>query len=87
MTELDLRHSLIPDELIEDLLKTMPAHQGPDLAEDRDLPKYDYVEFMEKITCSGIDGASDERAIEPSTHDIVGTESWANGNGLKIGAH
>lgn len=48
VTELDLRHSLIPDELIEDLVKTMPEHSGPDLQEDRDLPKYDYVTFMQK---------------------------------------
>ena len=87
VTELDLRHSLIPDELIEDLLKTMPAHQGPDLPEDKDLPKYDYVEFMEKITCGGTDGANDERDTAPSPHDIVGKESWVNGNGLKIGVH
>lgn len=49
MTELDLRHSLIPDDLIDDLVKTMPQHKGPDLAEDRDLPKYDYVSFMDKL--------------------------------------
>ncbi|KAJ9628571.1 alpha-actinin [Taxawa tesnikishii (nom. ined.)] len=48
VTELDLRHSLIPDELIEDLVKSMPEHRGPDLQEDRDLPKYDYISFMEK---------------------------------------
>ncbi|KAI9875746.1 MAG: hypothetical protein M1830_008056 [Pleopsidium flavum] len=52
VTELDLRHSLIPDELIEDLLHTMPKHRGPDLQQDRDLPKYDYVGFMDKITQS-----------------------------------
>lgn len=46
---MDLRHSLIPDELIEDLLKTMPEHRGPDLQEDRDLPKYDYVIFMQRL--------------------------------------
>ena len=28
----------------------MPPHKGPDLLEDRDLPKYDYVTFMEKMT-------------------------------------
>ena len=50
MTELDLRHSLIPDELIDDLLASMPSHKGPDLQEDRHLPKYDYVSFMEKMT-------------------------------------
>lgn len=49
MTELDLRHSLIPDELIEDLVKTMPQHKGPDLQEDRDVAKYDYVTFMNKL--------------------------------------
>lgn len=43
---MDLRHSLIPDELIEDLVKSMPSHKGPDLQEDRDLPKYDYISFM-----------------------------------------
>lgn len=27
----------------------MPKHEGPDLLEDRDLPKYDYITFMEKM--------------------------------------
>lgn len=27
----------------------MPQHDGPDLMEDRDLPKYDYISFMEKL--------------------------------------
>lgn len=49
VTELDLRHSLIPDEVIEHLVKTMPAHDGPDLLEDRELAKYDYISFMEKM--------------------------------------
>ncbi|KZZ89064.1 Calponin-domain containing protein [Ascosphaera apis ARSEF 7405] len=49
VTELDLRHSLIPDDLIENLLETMPEHVGPDLAEDRDLPKYDYITFMRNM--------------------------------------
>ncbi|KAF2159816.1 hypothetical protein M409DRAFT_29628 [Zasmidium cellare ATCC 36951] len=48
VTELDLTHSLIPDEVVEQLVQTMPAHKGPDLQEDRDLPKYDYVTFMER---------------------------------------
>ncbi|OCK82699.1 alpha-actinin-2 [Lepidopterella palustris CBS 459.81] len=47
VTELDLRHSLVPDEIIEDLVKTMPEHKGPDLQEDRDLPKFDYITYME----------------------------------------
>ncbi|KAI9929933.1 hypothetical protein AWENTII_003616 [Aspergillus wentii] len=49
VTELDLRHSLIPDEVIEHLVSTMPAHEGFDAKEDRDLPKYDYISFMEKM--------------------------------------
>lgn len=49
VTELDLRHSLIPDEVIEHLVKTMPTHDGPDLLEDRELAKYDYISFMEKM--------------------------------------
>lgn len=58
VTELDLRHSLIPDDLVEDLLASMPAHKGPDLQEDRHLPKYDYVSFMSKMISA--DGAVDE---------------------------
>jgi hypothetical protein len=46
---MDLRHSLIPDELIEDLLHSMPKHSGPDLEADRHLPKYDYISFMERM--------------------------------------
>ncbi|KAJ5908110.1 hypothetical protein N7495_000792 [Penicillium taxi] len=49
VTELDLRHSLIPDEVIEHLVKTMPPHEGPDLLEDRELAKFDYISFMEKM--------------------------------------
>ncbi|KAF2086814.1 alpha-actin-like proteinin [Saccharata proteae CBS 121410] len=49
VTELDLRHSLVPDEIIDDLIKTMPEHKGPDLQEDRKLAKYDYVTFMENF--------------------------------------
>ncbi|KAF7716236.1 Alpha-actinin-like protein [Penicillium ucsense] len=49
VTELDLRHSLIPDEVIEHLVKTMPPHEGPDLLEDRDLPKFDYISFMNRM--------------------------------------
>lgn len=47
VTEMDLRHSLIPDELIEDLLTSMPEHTGPDMEMDRDTPKYDYISFMQ----------------------------------------
>lgn len=56
VTELDLRHSLIPDALLEDLLSSMPEHKGPDLQEDRNLPKYDYISFMEKMTLRDEEG-------------------------------
>ncbi|KAK5149157.1 hypothetical protein LTR04_007406 [Oleoguttula sp. CCFEE 6159] len=49
VTELDLRLSLIPDDLIEDLVKSMPEHQGPDLQEARDQRKYDYISFMDSF--------------------------------------
>ena len=55
MTELDLRHSLIPDELIDDLVKSMPEHDGANVSdeddehEDRKQPKYDYIDFMSKF--------------------------------------
>ncbi|KAF2114797.1 alpha-actin-like proteinin [Lophiotrema nucula] len=48
VTELDLRHSLVPDEIIEDLVKSMPEHKGPDLQEDRNIPKFDYISYMER---------------------------------------
>lgn len=48
VTELDLTHSLIPDEIVNDLIQSMPQHRGPDLQQDRAVPKYDYVEFMSK---------------------------------------
>ncbi|KAF2736899.1 alpha-actin-like proteinin [Polyplosphaeria fusca] len=48
VTELDLRHSLVPDEIIEDLIKSMPDHKGPDMQEDRNMSKYDYISYMER---------------------------------------
>jgi Ca2+-binding EF-hand superfamily protein len=49
VTELDLTHSLIPDEIVQQLMDSMPQHRGPDLQQDRDLPKYDYRKFMERF--------------------------------------
>lgn len=48
---MDLRHSLISDELIEDLAKTMPMANTRDggFEEDRELPKYDYISFMQQL--------------------------------------
>jgi len=53
VTELDLTHSLIPDEIVQKLMESMPAHRGLDLQEDRAMPKYDYVRFMEKFVGGG----------------------------------
>jgi Ca2+-binding EF-hand superfamily protein len=53
VTELDLTHSLIPEEIVQQLMASMPPHRGPDLKEDRDLPKYDYVQFMERYLGGG----------------------------------
>jgi uncharacterized protein YehS (DUF1456 family) len=27
----------------------MPEHKGPDMSEDRGMPQYDYISFMEKL--------------------------------------
>eukprot|EP00136_Aspergillus_niger_P001387 XP_001390338.2 alpha-actinin, sarcomeric (f-actin cross linking protein) [Aspergillus niger CBS 513.88] len=66
VTELDLRHSLIPDEVIEHLVQTMPPHNGPDLQEDRDLPKYDYISFMEKMIEHNNSNNNDSLNARPS---------------------
>ena len=34
----------------------MPEHQGPDMQEDRDLPKFDYITYMQRYM--GIDRAN-----------------------------
>ncbi|KAI6826995.1 alpha-actinin-2 [Hortaea werneckii] len=59
VTELDLSHSLIPDEIVQKLVDSMPTHRGPDLQQDRELPKYDYVRFMEKFI--GGDGSPERQ--------------------------
>lgn len=45
VTEMDLRHSLVPDEAIEKLVEIMPRHQGG----DRGAIQYDYISFMENL--------------------------------------
>jgi hypothetical protein len=56
---MDLRHSLVPDEIIEDLLSTMPEHKGPDMQEDRNVPKFDYITYMERY----MGGAKPENGV------------------------
>ncbi|KAL2155947.1 hypothetical protein VTH82DRAFT_689 [Thermothelomyces myriococcoides] len=49
VTEMDLRHSLVPDDVIEKLVEIMPVHNGPDMQADRGQPQYDYIAFMDKM--------------------------------------
>ncbi|KAH9221134.1 calponin homology domain-containing protein [Leptodontidium sp. 2 PMI_412] len=49
VTEMDLRHSLVPDDVIEKLTQFVPLHKGPDLQEDRGMPQYDYISFMDGL--------------------------------------
>ena len=52
VTEIDLRHSLIPEELIAELVKTMPQHTGAsggEEDEDRGRVKYDYTTYMNSM--------------------------------------
>ncbi|EWC47783.1 hypothetical protein DRE_02983 [Drechslerella stenobrocha 248] len=49
VTEVDLRHSLIPDHMVDQLIKEMPIHQGPLQEEDQELEGYDYITYMEKL--------------------------------------
>lgn len=53
VTEIDLRHSLIPEGMIEQLVKTMPKHGG-ELAEG-DQVGFDYEVYMEKLMGKGVD--------------------------------
>ena len=80
---MDLRHSLIPDELIEDLLHTMPQHHGADMEADRGLPKYDYISFMEKMI-------GNENEDNPGSPNGVAEESVSprkQMNGASKGPH
>ncbi|CZT06072.1 related to alpha-actinin [Rhynchosporium graminicola] len=49
VTEMDLRHSLVPDDVIDKLTQFVPLHKGPDLQEDRGIPQYDYISFMDGL--------------------------------------
>lgn len=62
VTEMDLRHSLVPDEVIDQLIDIMPPHKGPDMSEDRGMPQFDYITFMERMINDQRDGQDDEAA-------------------------
>jgi hypothetical protein len=46
---MDLRHSLVPDDVIEKLIQFVPEHRGPDLQQDRGMKQYDYIKFMDSM--------------------------------------
>ncbi|KAK3296165.1 calponin domain-containing protein [Chaetomium fimeti] len=58
VTEMDLRHSLVPDEVIEKLVEIMPGHSGPDMQSDRGQPQFDYIAFMDKMIGDAESGRS-----------------------------
>ncbi|KAB5558090.1 hypothetical protein GE09DRAFT_1237324 [Coniochaeta sp. 2T2.1] len=67
VTEMDLRHSLVPDEVIDKLVEIIPRHTGPDMQADRGLPQYDYIAFMEKLIREEQDKADKaERSASPT---------------------
>ncbi|TVY50840.1 Alpha-actinin-like protein 1 [Lachnellula cervina] len=60
VTEMDLRHSLVPDDVIDRLTEIVPPHKGPDLQQDRGMPQYDYISFMDKLLGDPEEGALTE---------------------------
>lgn len=62
VTEMDLRHSLVPDEVIDKLIEIIPQHSGPDMQTDRGQPQYDYIAFMDQLLSDGRIGPSTGRS-------------------------
>ena len=69
VTEMDLRHSLVPDEVIDQLKEFMPLHKGPDVKEDRGMPQYDYISFMDHMISHPDDGKVLGEITNGSTND------------------
>lgn len=78
VTEMDLRHSLVPDDVIERLVKFVPEHKGPDLAEDRGVKQYDYISFMD-----GLMGSAEEDAAQ--LEEKVVLRDVSNGRTMREG--
>lgn len=58
MTELDLRHSLIPEDLVDEMVNSMPQYEGSAHGNgDHSMLQYDYVRFMEKLMQGGNGGS------------------------------
>ncbi|KAK6584498.1 hypothetical protein PZA11_002722 [Diplocarpon coronariae] len=62
VTEMDLRHSLVPDEVIDKLTQFVPLHNGPGLQEDRGMPQYDYISFMDGLLNSPEEHEAEEES-------------------------
>ncbi|KAK3956842.1 alpha-actinin [Pseudoneurospora amorphoporcata] len=75
VTEMDLRHSLVPDEVIEKLIEIIPKHTGPDMQSDRGMEQYDYIAFMEKLI------SEQEGASRPSSSRRNSKAATASGVG------
>lgn len=78
VTEMDLRHSLVPDDVIERLVKFVPEHKGPDLAEDRGVKQYDYISFMD-----GLMGSAEEDAAQQEEKVVL--RDVSNGRTMREG--
>lgn len=78
VTEMDLRHSLVPDEVIDKLVEIIPPHTGPDMQQDRGQPQYDYIAFMDRLITDGRVGTTSSGRSSP----VKGTLSdVTNGSG------
>lgn len=53
VTEVDLRHSLIPDSMIEDLVKNMPS-----ITLENGRNGYDYEKYMESLMAGSTNGTN-----------------------------
>ncbi|KAF5590459.1 alpha-actinin [Fusarium pseudocircinatum] len=79
VTEMDLRHSLVPDEVIDQLIEIMPPHSGPDMSEDRGMPQYDYISFMEKLINDQNNQQGNSEATQQNRSDAEPQSPHTNG--------
>jgi Ca2+-binding EF-hand superfamily protein len=84
VTEMDLRHSLVPDEVIDQLIEMMPQHKGPDTSEDRGMPQYDYISFMEKLINEQNEAGEAPSGVlqDRTNHSNVGARAETKVNGV-----
>lgn len=82
VTEMDLRHSLVPDEVIDKLIDIIPPHTGPDMQQDRGQPQFDYIAFMDQLISDGRVGpASTSHASGRSSPSKGPLSDVTNGSG------